>query len=116
RPSLNRGVLPDYLANHAPSGNETMFEGVMRLPPAHTLVWRDGNVTIERYWDLNPGERDYGGKSDADLVVEYRERFREAVRRRLRAADPLEMFLAGGIDSAAITAMMSSLVSDPIRT
>ena len=116
RPSLNRGVLPDYLANHAPSGNETMFEGVMRLPPAHTLVWRDGNVTIERYWDLNPGERDYGGKSDADLVVEYRERFREAVRRRLMADVPLGMFLSGGIDSAAITAMMASLVSDPIRT
>ena len=29
--SLNRRTLPDYLANHAPSGAETMFEGIKRL-------------------------------------------------------------------------------------
>src|SRR5690606_15229078 len=116
KPTLNRTALPDYLANHAPSGNETLFEGVMRLPPGHTLIWRDGAVTIERYWELPAGEKPHDGRSDADLVDEYRERFREAVRMRLMADVPLGMFLSGGIDSAAITAMMASLVSDPIRT
>src|SRR5690606_5180502 len=116
RPSLNRRVLPDYLANHAPSGDETMFEGVRRLPPGHTLTWRDGAVTIERYWDLPVGEKPHEGKTDGDLVNEYRERFREAVRLRLMADVPLGMFLSGGIDSAAITAMMASLVDEPIRT
>lgn len=116
KPALNRRALPDYLANHAPSGDETLFEGVRRLPPGHTLTWRDGTITLERYWDLPVGERDHGGKSDADLVAEYRERFRESVRLRLMADVPLGMFLSGGIDSASITAMMATLVDEPIKT
>ena len=47
---------------------------------------------------------------------ECRERFREAVRLRLMADVPLGMFLSGGIDSAAITAVMSELVDEPIKT
>ena len=48
--TLNVSSFPDFLANHAPSGNDTMFEGVKRLPPGHTLVWRDGTIEITRYW------------------------------------------------------------------
>lgn len=117
RATLNAAAFPDFLANHAPSGDETLFEGVRRLPPGHTLTWRDGKVELRRYWDLRfaaAGEAD--GRSDADLVAEYAERFREAVRLRLMADVPLGMFLSGGIDSAAITAAMSRLVDGPIRT
>ncbi len=115
RPALNESMLPDYLANHAPSGNETMFAGVHRLPPGHTLTWQDGKVSIERYWELHYA-KSTEVRSEADLVEEFRERFREAVRIRLMSDVPLGMFLSGGIDSAAITAMMSTMVSDPIKT
>ena len=30
-------ALPDYLANHATSGEETLYRGVKRLLPGHTL-------------------------------------------------------------------------------
>ena len=115
RPALNEAMLPDYLANHAPSGNETMFAGILRLPPGHTLTWQDGQVSIERYWELHYA-KPAQVRSEADLVAEFRERFREAVRVRLMSDVPLGMFLSGGIDSAAITAMMSTMVSDPIKT
>src|SRR5918998_1968870 len=46
KPELNYAVLSDYLANHAPSGEETLFVGVKRLLPGHVLTWRDGQVTI----------------------------------------------------------------------
>src|SRR5678815_420509 len=42
KPELNYAALPDYLANHAPSGETTLFAGVKRLLPGYTLVWRDG--------------------------------------------------------------------------
>lgn len=117
RASLREESLPDHLANHATSDDHTLFAGVKRVPPGHTLAWRDGQVSIERYWDLAYGPaKDAPAVSEEDMVTEFRDRFREAVRLRLMSDVPLGMFLSGGIDSAAITAMMSQLVSDPIKT
>jgi asparagine synthase (glutamine-hydrolysing) len=115
RPSINLAALPDYLANHAPSGDETLFAGVYRLPAGHTLLWREGKIHTSRYWDLD-FTSSAPSATDADLIAQYREYFREAVRLRLMADVPLGMFLSGGIDSAAITAMMSTLVEEPIKT
>lgn len=116
RASLNLPAFPDYLANHGTSGDETLFEGVRRLPPGHTLTWRDGSIQVERYWQLSYAPSAIDTRPDRVLIDEYRERFRESVRLRLMADVPLGMFLSGGIDSAAITAMMSTLVQDRIRT
>ncbi|MEP7343776.1 MAG: asparagine synthase (glutamine-hydrolyzing) [Gemmatimonadaceae bacterium] len=115
RASLNERAMPDYLANHAPSGTDTLFAGIKRVPPGHTMVWKDGDLRIERYWDLSfaaPTET----RDEKELIAEYRERFVDAVRMRLMADVPLGMFLSGGIDSAAITAAMSRLVDEPIKT
>jgi asparagine synthase (glutamine-hydrolysing) len=114
---LRMASFPDFLANHAPSGDDTLFAGVKRLPPGHTLVWRDGVIEISQFWDLSfVPDATLARATDADLVAEYSERFEEAVRLRLMADVPLGMFLSGGIDSAAITAVMSGLVDGPIKT
>jgi asparagine synthase (glutamine-hydrolysing) len=113
---LNLAALPDYLANHATSTDETLFAGVRRLPPGTTLRWRDGTIEIEPYWDLHFAPIAANRRNDDDLVAEFGERFREAVRLRLMADVPLGVFLSGGIDSAAITATMSDLVESPVRT
>ncbi|HEX8163308.1 MAG TPA: asparagine synthase (glutamine-hydrolyzing) [Pyrinomonadaceae bacterium] len=118
-PELNFAVLPDYLANHAPSGEETLFCGVRRLLPGHTLRWRDGEIKIERYWDVQfaPDEHSSGARrSDGEYVAEWLELFRASVRMRLMADVPLGMFLSGGIDSSAIAALMSGMVDEPIKT
>ncbi|MBA3442659.1 MAG: asparagine synthase (glutamine-hydrolyzing) [Pyrinomonadaceae bacterium] len=126
-PEINFPVLPDYLANHATSGEETLFRGVKRLLPGHTLRWRDGQVDIERYWDVHFAGRDLddgnngaangnGKKIDSRYIEEWTELFRTSVRLRLMADVPLGMFLSGGIDSSAIAAVMSAMVSEPIKT
>ncbi len=53
RPALNIAALPDFLANHATSDDQTLFEGVRRLQPGHTLTWRDGKIETRPYWDLH---------------------------------------------------------------
>jgi asparagine synthase (glutamine-hydrolysing) len=118
RPELNFGALPDYLANHATSGEETLFRGVRRLLPGHTLRWKDGEVRIEEYWDIHfSGENDEEPRRrDEDYIEEWMELFRESVRLRLMADVPLGMFLSGGIDSSAIAAVMSGMVDEPIKT
>ena len=116
RAELNRRAVSDALANYAPSGEETLFAGIKRLPAGHSLTWRDGHIDIKPYWDLHYRTVQLNGHSDAALVAEYYERFRDAVRMRLMSDVPLGMFLSGGIDSAAITATMSQLVDEPIKT
>jgi len=116
RAELNYAALPDYLANHATSGEETLFRGIKRLLPGHTLHWRDGKIEINQYWDLSFQHDESDTRSDADCVAEFTELFRESVRLRLMADVPLGMFLSGGIDSSAIAAVMSGMVADPIKT
>ena len=119
RAELNYAALPDYLANHATSGEETLFVNVKRLPPGHTLVWReDGAVRMEKYWDLSFAGEDGGTSkhSDRELIAQWGELFRESVRLRLMADVPLGMFLSGGIDSSAICAVMSGMVKEPVKT
>jgi asparagine synthase (glutamine-hydrolysing) len=115
RPELNYNALPDQLANHGTSSDETLFKNVKRLLPGHTLSWRDGKIKIEKYWDVSfePKREEI---SDEEFIGEWRELFRKSVELRLMADVPLGMFLSGGIDSSAICAMMSTMVDAPVKT
>jgi asparagine synthase (glutamine-hydrolysing) len=115
RPELNYNALPDQLSNHGTSFDETLFKNVKRLLPGHFLIWKDGNVKIQKYWDVS-FEPKHAEKSDAEFVEEWRELFRKSVELRLMADVPLGMFLSGGIDSSAICAMMAGMVDEPIKT
>jgi asparagine synthase (glutamine-hydrolysing) len=115
KPELNYAALADFAANRAPSGAATLFAGVMRLPAGHTLLWQDGQVDIQPYWDVS-FRKPAAPLSEAAAVARFRELFEEAVRLRLMADVPLGMFLSGGLDSSAIAAVMSRLVHEPIKT
>ncbi len=112
---LNYDALSDYAANRATSGEETLFRGIKRLMPGHTLVWSDGRITIERYWDVSFRKADEHLSEDA-YVEQFSDLFRQSVQLRLMADVPLGMFLSGGIDSSAIVAAMSEMVQEPIKT
>ena len=116
KPEINFQALPDYLANHATSGAETLYRGVKRLLPGHTLIWRDGALEVKKYWDVSFSKTADHGRSDKDFIAEWYELFRTSVRLRLMADVPLGMFLSGGIDSSAIAAVMSGMVDEPIKT
>ena len=92
----------------------TGFKQIRKLPPAHYLIFRDGRLTIHRYWQL-----DYRNQTRLSFQ-ECKERIvsllDEAVRIRLMSDVPLGAFLSGGIDSSAVVAMMSRHMSAPVRT
>lgn len=116
KPEVNYQALPDYLANHATSGEETLFRGVKRLLPGHTLLWRDGEIQLTKYWDVSFAKTNDEVRSEQDYIAEWGDMFRTSVRLRLMADVPLGMFLSGGIDSSAIAAVMSGMVDEPIKT
>lgn len=114
-PELNYNVLADFAANRYTSGDDTLFRGVKRLLPGHTLVWRNGKIEISKYWDLS-FTKSNEQISETEYIRRFRELFEECVESHLMADVPLGMFLSGGIDSSAIAAVMSRMVKDPIKT
>ena len=116
KPEINYAVIPDHFANHAPSGEETLYLGVKRLLPGHVLTWRDGQISTRRYWDVDFSKDGVESHDDETYIKRWSELFRESVRLRLMADVPLGMFLSGGIDSSAIAAVMSGMVNEPIKT
>jgi len=114
-PELNYPALADYASNRSTSGDETLFRGINRLLPGHTLCWEDGIVEITRYWDASFAKPDEA-RSESEYVERFTELFYESVRLRLMSDVPLGMFLSGGIDSSAIAAVMSEMVTEPIKT
>ena len=54
---VNRKALLPYLTFQYSSQDETFFEGVFKLPPAHCFRWKDGKMEIRRYWDVDFSEK-----------------------------------------------------------
>ena len=49
-PAIDRTAIRDlFTYRHIPTP-KTVYSGIRKLPPAHTLVWQDGRIEIERYW------------------------------------------------------------------
>ena len=107
-------ALAAYLRLGSVPSPMTAFEGVNELPPATILVLRDGRTTLARYWEL-PAPRPELAEPEV-AIHEIRERFREAVTTHLVSDVPLGVFLSGGVDSAAIVAMMREAGHARIRT
>ncbi len=114
----NETALPELLGTRYLSGEETLFKGIYRLLPGHTLVFEDGRVTIRKYWDIPTGRvnEEIAGLSDREAVERFRELLTESVRLRLMADVPLGMFLSGGLDSSAIAALMAGMIDRPLKT
>jgi asparagine synthase (glutamine-hydrolysing) len=118
RASANETALPELLGTRYLSGAETLFKGIHRLLPGHTLVFEDGKVSTREYWDIPAGRvsEELARLSDRDIVARFRELLEESVRIRLMADVPLGMFLSGGLDSSAIAAMMARMIDRPLQT
>lgn len=123
-PALREEALPEYLAFGYTSGDETMFQGIRKLMPGHTLTLDLLSQTPEpiicRYWDVPaaPLRRDDGatGIPDREWISETRRRLEETVRMRLMSDVPLGMFLSGGVDSSAIAALIKRMTTGPVKT
>jgi len=118
RAEADESRLPELLSTRYLSGAETLFKGIHRLLPGHTLVCEQGQIRIREYWDIPAGRCDerLASISDQEAVQQFRELLEQAVRIRLMADVPLGMFLSGGLDSSAIAALMAGMIDRPLQT
>ncbi|QDT14224.1 asparagine synthase (glutamine-hydrolyzing) [Alienimonas californiensis] len=105
---LDPAAVDRYLTLGCVPGPRTIFRGVAKLPPAHTLVVSPGDLERgelpppRRYWELR--YRPDLSKSRAEWVEAVRAKVAEAVRTHLVADVPVGAFLSGGLDSGAVVA------------
>jgi asparagine synthase (glutamine-hydrolysing) len=114
RPRLDLQALHDYLTFRYNVAPQTMLQGVLKVPPGHLLVARGGDVKLRQYWDL-----DYSKKlllSEDECIDEFRQRFIATTRSHLVGEVPLGVLLSGGLDSTAVTGVVSELTGRRVKT
>jgi asparagine synthase (glutamine-hydrolysing) len=117
-PDVARTLDPDavaqYLTLQYVPGPATVLRAVRKLPPGHHLSWQDGRVEVRPYWDLvfDEGPR----RLDPDAAAaELRALLEDSIAHHRVSDVPLGVLLSGGIDSAAVTALLTR-VSPRVRT
>src|SRR5205807_2294130 len=117
---VDLAALSDYLAFEYVPTPRTIFRGIHKLPPGHTLTWRqrDGRVDIRQYWDadLTGSEATSADGSLDDRATDLLAVLKESVRKELISDVPVGVFLSGGIDSSAVAAMMSQLTPGNVNS
>lgn len=116
RPEFDQSTLAEYLAFGYITGEATMYQGIRKLMPGHTLqIEEGGTLRLQRYWDLtspvdqDPRPREY-------YVQTYRQLLEDAVSSHLMSEVPLGVFLSGGLDSSAVAALTAKIRGDQIET
>ncbi|MGE7272936.1 asparagine synthase (glutamine-hydrolyzing) [Brevibacillus panacihumi] len=115
-PGLKREVNPTafyhYLTFQYVPDPETMYKGIYRIPPAHSFIVEQDQITLERYWDVHfqPDE----GKSFSYFVEGTRNIMLESIDKHRISEVPRGAFLSSGVDSSSIVAMLRTF--EPVKT
>jgi asparagine synthase (glutamine-hydrolysing) len=116
-PSVDPAALLSFFSFGYVSGTGAIFRGMRRVEPGTALVIdaRSGASTLERFWDWPDGSTK-DQRPEGEVIEEIRSELTDAVRIRLRSDVPLGAFLSGGMDSAAVLALMAKHSSRPVQT
>lgn len=93
----------------------TMFKRIYQLPPGHFLTWKDGEVTIKEWWDLDLTVEERG-TNEREWTQRVASTLERVTRMEMIADVPLGAFLSGGVDSSSIVAMMVGNTDQKIST
>ena len=100
-PTIDRDSLEGFLRLLWVPEPKTLFSGIFKLAPGHTLTWDGTHARILSYWDV-PVAESKGVGDPAVICEELTDVLTSAVQRQLRADVPVGIFLSGGLDSTAI--------------
>ena len=101
-----------FLTTPAPN---TLFKDIKKLPAGHSLlIDGNGETRLTQYWDALP--RNVLEASEPEQKAEVLSLLRSSIKKRMMSDVPFGVFLSGGVDSSANVALMSELMSEPVRT
>ena len=106
RAELDREGLHQFLTFLWTVPPHTLFKNIYQLPPAHFLIWKNGEIETKEWWDLDFSVEEKS--ADEQLWSErVLETFERVVKMEMISDVPLGAFLSGGVDSSSIVALMT---------
>ena len=115
--TIHPPAILDVLASSYVPTPETIYREIHKLPPGHVLTCARGAFTVAPYWDID--FRHPSRDSEETLATQVREAFHDGIARRLHrdgGAEHVGAFLSGGVDSSAVSGVLTQAAGRPIRT
>jgi asparagine synthase (glutamine-hydrolysing) len=104
--------LDQYLTFEYVPSPRSIFKRIRKLPAAHLLIYKNRNISLVKYWDIDSSQR-CNLINEVEVEEKLLELLKNAIKEHLVSDVPLGIFLSGGIDSSIITALASNLM--PVR-
>ena len=102
---FNEDILEAYLEFSFVPTNETFFKNVYRLDAGMSLLYKDGDIKLNKYFKLDFNEKNM---SYEDAVLDISNVMSESVNKHLLADVEVGSFLSSGIDSSYIVSLAKS--------
>lgn len=108
--------LHQYLLFSTTLGSTTFYKKIKKILPGNYLIYntRKDALSKEKYINHNYCTKSYDSIDDA--IYNIQDLFINAIKKQLISDVPIGIFLSGGIDSSAITAIASKYYSGRLRT
>lgn len=110
---LDKEAVSQYFAFGYIPAPSTIFENITKVEPGELLQITHEGVNRERFYSPSTSE---APASFNIAASQLRDRFTQAVEKRLQSDVPLGAFLSGGIDSSIVVGTMAELSDEPINT
>ncbi len=110
--ALNEKMLQIYLTMTYTTGEETFFEGVMKLLPGRYMTWCGGKKEIIRYW--KPTFKPDSSKTLDEWANELHETVKNIMTEVKDEEEYVESFLSGGVDSSYVLAMSDAAACNSV--
>jgi len=111
---LDLAALRLYLECQFIPAPHSIFAGIRKLPPGHSLRLHGGRLHVERFW--RPDYSDKFAFDDEAATTALDRELRASVAGMLIADVPVGAFVSGGVDSALIAAVMTDVRGAAIDT
>lgn len=115
-PRLNPRALAEYTHFQFCMGSKTLFEGVLKLEPAHTLTYglHDKSCRIREYW--RPVFQSDDAQDETSALQELAAIVKDSVRMQMRSDVPIGSYLSGGLDSSLVTCLAADATPKTLKT
>lgn len=116
---IDESAIGRYLAFQYVSENKTLIENISKVPAGTLLIWENGKLHQEKYWNLLESYEENSKSLENNYnsaKSQLKELLIDSVRRRLVADVPVGVFLSGGIDSSLVAAIAQDITKDKIKT